>query len=325
MKVRKRRRTEKTEPPVPYKPGRIESLANLIERVDNGSIPVPAGVHAATLSAALTELDAFVGAGSIKRLVTNMVVLVCLGLNDTDDFTNVAITGNPGTGKTCMLGIIAEVWCALFHGKKGRVTWLCRPQLIGEHLGETACKTARALADAAPGVVVIDEVYSLGAGTTSSKGDSFAKECIDTLNQFISECRTEITVIVAGYTDATNECFFAQNPGLLRRFPWQFKIEDYTPDELIRIARLQLERGGWTAFDGWTLLPDVAAILKHAPNNGGDTQLLLHECKLAHAMRVPSKSELRFLTADDFALACKQILRARAADAPTTSCMYMYT
>jgi SpoVK/Ycf46/Vps4 family AAA+-type ATPase len=311
MKVKRRRRAEHTEPPRPYTQRSIESLADLIARIEGGTIPVPHGVSVCALAAALTDLDALIGAAKIKRLVTNMVVLVCLGLHDTDDFTNVSITGNPGTGKTCMIGIVADIWRALFHAKKGRVTWLCRPQLIGEHLGETAVKTARALADAAPGVVIIDEVYSLGAGSSSSQGDSFAKECVDTLNQFVSECRTELTVIVAGYADATNECFFAQNPGLARRFPWQFTIDDYTPAELIEIAKLQLARSGWTAFAGWTSMPCVTQILREASNNGGDTQRLLHECKMAHALRVPPQEELRVLTERDVATACAHVLGSK--------------
>jgi hypothetical protein len=314
MRVRPKRRLPRAaarDDSQPYTPRSIQSLRDLIDRVEQGTIPVPSGVRADTLAASLSELDAFVGAARIKQLVTNMVVMVCLGLHDPDDFTNVSITGNPGTGKTSLLTIIADIWCTLFHNKRGGVTWLCRPQLIGEHLGETACKTARALASAAPGVVVIDEVYSLGAGASSSKGDSFAKECVDTLNQFISECRKDLTVVVAGYKEETSACFFAQNPGLMRRFPWQFTIEDYTTQELVQITALQIARSGWSACEGWSRMPAVLAVLGASPNNGGDTQKLLHECKMSHALRVPAPHELRVLTEDDIANACKRILEDR--------------
>jgi hypothetical protein len=313
MKVRPKRRAHRArdEPPAPYTQRSIQSLRDLIDRVECGEIPLPAGVRADALAASLSELDAFVGASRIKQLVTNMVVMACLGLHDPDDFTNVSITGNPGTGKTSLLTIIADIWCTLFHPRKGGVTWLCRPQLIGEHLGETACKTARALANAAPGVVVIDEVYSLGAGASSSKGDSFAKECVDTLNQFISECRADLTVIVAGYKEETSACFFAQNPGLMRRFPWQFTIDDYTTPELLQITALQMARSGWSACDGWSRIPDVLAVLGTSPNNGGDTQRLLHECKMSHALRVPTQQELRILTEEDIKGGCKRVLDDR--------------
>jgi hypothetical protein len=329
MRVRPKRRVHRAardEPTAPYPQRSIQSLRDLIGRIERGEVPMPSGVRADALAASLSELDAFVGASRIKQLVTNMVVMTCLGLHDPDDFTNVSITGSPGTGKTSLLTIIADVWCTLFHPKKGGVTWLCRPQLIGEHLGETACKTARALADAAPGVVVIDEVYSLGAGASSSKGDSFAKECVDTLNQFISECREDLTVIVAGYKDETAACFFAQNPGLMRRFPWQFTVDDYTTAELLQITALQMARSGWSACDGWSRIPEVLAVLGTSPNNGGDTQRLLHECKMSHALRVPTQKELRILTEDDIRTACRRVLEDRPDASKAHAHLYgMYT
>lgn len=320
----KRARVESSEPEperaTVHEP--VESLAHLIARVRAATVPVPKTVRRDALLAALEGLDAMVGAAAIKARVCDMVLLACLGLHDAEAFTNVVLTGNPGTGKTEMLGVLSELWRVIFFPRRGGVTWLCRASLVGEHLGETAVKTASALANAAPGVVVLDEVYSLGAGCTSQRGDSFAKECVDTLNQFVSECRDQVSVIAAGYAQDVDECFFAQNRGLERRFPWRFHIDDYTPTELARIAEKQLRRSGWSARAQWTSAPCVAETLSKATNNGGDTERLIHLCKMAHARRVPPPCELRFLSDDDVATACAAFAEPKPREPAAFAAMY---
>jgi hypothetical protein len=303
----------------------IASLAHLIARVRAATIPVPPAVRRDALLAALEDLDTMVGAAPIKARVCDMVLLACLGLHDPDTFTNVVVTGNPGTGKTQMLTVLSELWRVVFHPRRGSVTWLCRASLVGEHLGETAVKTATALATAAPGVVVLDEVYSLGAGSaaSNSRGDSFSKECVDTLNQFVSECRDQLTVVAAGYAADVDECFFSQNRGLERRFPWRFHIDDYSPAELALIADKQLRRSGWSAAHAWAAAPCVAQALARATNNGGDTERLIHLCKMAHARRVPPASELRFLSDADIATGCAGFAVAHTPrDPPAPASMY---
>jgi hypothetical protein len=297
--------------PRPARAVSVGGLADLARHVRSQALAVPHGCSAEKLADALEGLDAFVGAAAVKALVVDMVLLVSLGLQDGEDFTNVVVTGNPGTGKTEMLRSIAGIWAQVFHGKRGRVTWLSRAHLVGEHLGETAIKTARALGAAAPGVVVLDEVYALGSGENDR--DSFSKECIDTINQFTSECREHVTVIVAGYKAETEQCFFARNRGLERRFPWRFHIDDYAPHELERIAAAQLARAGWAAPPGWPAMPCVAEALGRGTNNGGDTQRLLQLCKLAHARRVPPADELRALSDADVRAGCAEFLRTAPA------------
>jgi SpoVK/Ycf46/Vps4 family AAA+-type ATPase len=292
---------------------KVECIGDLCAALRGGKIDPPYAANADDLADALDELSAFVGVEKVKRLVLEMVLLSCLQLSDARDFTNVVLTGSPGTGKTELCGAVARVWRSVFHGKRGRVTWLCREQLIGEHLGETSIKTMRALSAAVPGVVVLDEVYALGSGERDR--DSFSKECIDTINQFLSESRASVTVIVAGYREETEQCFFARNQGLSRRFPWRFHVDDYSVPDLVRIAEKQLAAASWAAFDGWMVDPVLRAELALARNNGGDTQAVLHACKLAHARRIPPGAERRVLTVEDLHAGC----RAWRAGAPPTS------
>jgi SpoVK/Ycf46/Vps4 family AAA+-type ATPase len=281
---------------------KVDSIRDLSAALRSGKLDAPSAASADDVADALDELAAFVGVEKVKRLVLEMVLLSCLRLADDRDFTNVVLTGSPGTGKTELCGSVARVWRSVFHGKRGRVTWLCRAQLIGEHLGETSIKTMRALSAATPGVVVLDEVYALGSGERDK--DSFSKECIDAINQFLSECRESVTVIVAGYREETDRCFFSRNPGLERRFPWRFHVDDYSVPELTKIAEKQLADASWGAFSGWAADPVLLAELALAKNNGGDTQSILHSCKLAHARRIPPEAERRVLSIEDLRAGC---------------------
>ena len=298
QRKRKRASPERVASPV----RKVDSLEELCAALRAGKLDPPKSASADDVANALDALAAFVGVEKVKRVVLEMVLLSCLRLSDPSDFTNVVLTGNPGTGKTELCGAVARVWRSVFHGKRGRVTWLCRAQLIGEHLGETSMKTLRALSSAMPGVVVLDEVYALGSGERDK--DSFSKECIDAINQVLSECRESLTVIVAGYREETERCFFARNPGLERRFPWRFHVDDYAVADLVRIAEKQLGEARWGAFDGWTKDPKFLGELALAKNNGGDTQQILHACKLAHARRIPPEAERRVLSVADLHTGC---------------------
>jgi SpoVK/Ycf46/Vps4 family AAA+-type ATPase len=304
----------------PKPPARVETLEELAVACDAGALAPPGGASGSALAASIRALDRFVGATSVKRLVRDMALLSCLGLADPEDFTNVMITGSPGTGKTELLALVSEILLALYHGKRAKVTWLTRASLVGQHLGETALKTARALASAAPGVIVLDEVYALGSGDGR---DSFAKECVDTLNQFMSECRDLVSVVVAGYKHETEQCFLHQNPGLARRFPHRFHVDDYTTDELCAIAERQLERAEWKAFDGFARTECFRAALAKSKFNGGDTARLLTMCKLAHARRIPSAAELRVLTVADVACACAEFVATTERKEETVLGMYL--
>ncbi len=190
------------------------------------------------------------------------------------------------THNTRAINILAKIYCKLGILETDKVVKADRASLVGKWLGSTAIKTKEVLESAKGGVLVLDEVYSLG---NKEHSDTFSKECIDTLNQYLSEHVDDFICVIAGYKDLVQECFFAANPGLERRFPWKFTIEPYTPNELSKILKIQLNVCGWKFNESVNdkYLTDIIRINKeHFSGNGGDTKNLIDKCKIVNARRV---------------------------------------
>ena len=117
-----------------------------------------------------------------------------------------------------------------------------RADLIGKYLGHTAAKTQEVIDSCKGGVLFIDEAYSLG---NAEGRDSFSKECIDTLNQNLSENKNNLLCIIAGYKESLEKCFFSYNEGLNRRFSFRYNIEPYSAEQLRDIFLCKLREIKW--------------------------------------------------------------------------------
>jgi SpoVK/Ycf46/Vps4 family AAA+-type ATPase len=136
-------------------------------------------------------------------------------------------------------------------------------------------QTTKAFDDARGGVVFIDEVYALG---NERHGDVFTKECIDTINQLLTE-RQDTLCIIAGYESDIEKCFFSYNKGLERRFPWKFTIDAYTEKELLAIFYKKVVESGWTPENKDILkTSDIKNYATHFVNAGGDIENFLQRC-----------------------------------------------
>ena len=159
-----------------------------------------------------------------------------------------------------------------------------RSDLIAGYLGQTAIKTTKVIEEALDGVLFIDEVYALG---NSEKRDSFSKECIDTICETLSDYKDRLMVIIAGYEEEINECFFSYNKGLKSRFPWSFKTDKYTPDDLNAIFIKKVND------IKWKLDVDELICTKFFKDNidaflyyGRDIEILLLKIKIVHSRRI---------------------------------------
>jgi hypothetical protein len=163
------------------------------------------------------------------------------------DMIHTVIEGPPGVGKTTLGYIIGEIYSNLDIIEQPKNTnktnqlkfkIVKRSDLVAKYLGQTSHRTQEVINSILGGVLFIDEAYSLG---NNDVDDSYSKECLDTLNQNLSEKKNQFLCIIAGYKNALEKNFFAYNEGLRRRFPFTYTIEEYTPNELKNIFLGMLE------------------------------------------------------------------------------------
>jgi SpoVK/Ycf46/Vps4 family AAA+-type ATPase len=249
--------------------------------------------------------------------------------NDNMDMMHTVIQGPPGVGKTLLGKIIGEIYYymgmikpkpknitkkrAMTHdelddeleeymnviknirrsrsyseGEKEPFVFkiVKRSDMVAGYLGQSAIKTQKLLDEVEGGVLFIDEAYSLGS---EDGRDSFSKEVIDTLNQNLSEKKDSLLCIIAGYKDALDKCFFAQNEGLRRRFPFVYTIEKYTADELCQIFKKMVNDMGWnTDLVPVKFFEDNYNLFT---NMGGDIETLFFMTKIEHGKRVLFKPD----------------------------------
>ena len=219
------------------------------------------------------------------------------------DFMHTVIYGPPGSGKTEVAKIIGRIFSNLGILNKKIFKKVSRNDLVAGYLGQTAIKTKDMIKASLGGVLFIDEAYSLG---NSEKRDSFAKECVDTLCEALSEHKHNWMVIIAGYEKELNDCFFSLNEGLNSRFTWRFKLDPYKANELKSIYEKQVRDYGWTIATGSNKgqeLPEswFATKMDYFTTYGRDMETLFTKTKIAHGRRVfcLPVSEKKIITIDD--------------------------
>lgn len=191
----------------------------------------------------LRDLRRLVGLEPVKIEVERLVAAreftnarVAAGKPAIDQSPHLVFTGNPGTGKTTVARLVADLYKALGILKKGHVVEADCSKLIAAYIGQTPIKTQRLCEEARGGVLFIDEAY----GLTAHQHQGYGPEAIETLLKFMEDNRGDIVVIVAGYPKEM-QGFLDANPGLRSRFDVVIDFPDYATDELGQIFDLYLE------------------------------------------------------------------------------------
>ena len=235
----------------------------------------------------IVRLNDMIGMHNLKENILDQIVYFIQKLhvhkneNVNNEFMHTVIYGPPGTGKTETAHIIGGIYSKLGILKNNVFKKVTRADLIAGYLGQTALKTQEVIKSAIGGVLFIDEAYALG---NKEQKDSFAKECIDTLCEALSNHKHELMVIIAGYEEDLKRCFFSYNQGLDSRFIWRFKIDDYNAKELQLIFNKKVNDCGWEISKTPTRWFEKNK--DYFKYFGRDMETLLSKVKIAHSRRV---------------------------------------
>ena len=241
----------------------------------------------------LEELNNMIGMNNLKNNIVDQILYFVQELHkgnlSSGDFMHTVIYGPPGTGKTEIAKIMGKIYSKIGILKKGTFKKVTRSDLIAGYLGQTAIKTSDVIKEALGGVLFIDEAYALG---NPEKKDSFAKECIDTLCEALSDNKENLMVIVAGYEKELKDSFFSFNQGLDSRFTWRFKTDDYTAEDLYNIFLKKVKDIGWEVDADSKITVDWFKKNKeYFKFYGRDIETVLAKTKIAHSKRVFCRPE----------------------------------
>ncbi len=199
------------------------------------------------------ELDSLEGLTTVKSQVHALVAFLRVqakrqehGLPEVATSQHLVFLGNPGTGKTTVARLLAQMYRSMGLLKRGHLVEVDRAGLVGQYVGTTAIKTDRAIRRALDGVLFIDEAYAL-----APEGErlDFGPEAVETLLKRMEDYRHRLIVIVAGYPRLMQR-FLDSNPGLRSRFSREIAFPDYSTAELLRITQKFARENEYTLGEG---------------------------------------------------------------------------
>jgi len=242
------------------------------------------------IKAELVQLNSMIGLHDFKSQILNQILYFIqrLHVNTESDFMHTVLSGPPGTGKTEIATILGKMYSKIGILKKNIFKKVNRSDLVAGYLGQTAIKTSNVIQETLGGCLFIDEAYSLAS---NYEGDSFTRECIDTLCESLSKHKDELMVIIAGYKDELDNTFFKSNKGLNSRFIWRFYLDKYNFSELKEIFLKKINENNWTIqIEESELLKWFKEKYKDFINYGRDVELLFSYVKVCHGRRLYGKS-----------------------------------
>ena len=260
----------------------------------------------------LEQLDSLCGLEKVKADVKSLINLVKVrsmrreaGLPVPPMSLHLVFLGNPGTGKTTVARLLAQIYHVIGVLPKGQLVEVDRSGLVAGFVGQTALKTQEVVQKAMGGVLFIDEAYAL---VNQENGNDFGREAIEVLLKNMEDHRDELIVIVAGYAGLM-EKFIHSNPGLESRFNKYLYFEDYNAAQLYDIFSSICKKNSYTLSqegDAW-VRRDLEELFANRDENFGnarDVRNLFEKAVSRQADRVaalesPTREQLMELLPQD--------------------------
>jgi len=189
----------------------------------------------------LAELNELVGLERVKaevKQLTNFLKVQQMreakGLATLPISRHLVFSGNPGTGKTTIARLLAQIYRALNILSRGHLMETDRSALVAGYVGQTAIKVKEVITKSLGGILFIDEAYALSPAAGSA--NDFGHEAVETLLKMMEDHRDDLVVVAAGYTGPMDQ-FLSSNPGLRSRFNKFIHFEDYSSAQLVQIFK----------------------------------------------------------------------------------------
>jgi len=244
-----------------------EKIAARTDPWDPNSVVADTSAREKLLIDAQAELDRQIGLSRVKdqieryRAATQMAkVRAARGMKVAQQSKHIIFTGPPGTGKTTIARVVANILAGLGVIAEPKLVETSRKDFVAEYEGQSSVKTARTIDRAVGGVLFIDEAYTL-VQERDGRADPFGTEALDTLLARMENDRDRLVVIIAGYS-ADIDRLLESNDGLRSRFSTRVEFDSYSPDEIVDIAKVLAasndstlsEEAGKRALEAATLL-----------------------------------------------------------------------
>ncbi|MBS1696728.1 MAG: type VII secretion AAA-ATPase EccA [Actinobacteria bacterium] len=251
-----------------------EKIAARKDPWDPASVVADTSGREKLLAEAQGELDRQIGLSRVKeqieayRAATQMArVRAARGMKVAQTSKHMIFTGPPGTGKTTIARVVANILAGLGVITEPKLVETSRKDFVGEYLGHTAMKTSATIDRALGGVLFIDEAYALVQEGLQG-GDAFGAEAMDTLLARMENDRDRLVVIIAGY-GADIDRLLESNDGLRSRFATRIEFDSYSADEIIEIAKVIAENNDSSLNDeAAKRLLEAATLLGQRSLNG---------------------------------------------------------
>ena len=308
-------------------PTDIRGLIQLSETIEyDESIEYPIDVRLLhKITPSLKKLDAMIGIEKVKENIVYQIIYYLQKLENNNDYLHTVIYGPPGTGKTVLAKCIGQIFTELDVLSNSTFKKVTRADLIAGYIGQTAIKTKKVIEEALGGVLFIDEVYSLGH---TDKVESFSRECIDTLCEMLSDCKNNLMVIVAGYEEEIQSCFFHLNPGLKSRFQWFYTLNKYNAKELFDIFYHKVYLDKWKICESDKAKIHTLFDQEHDcfEFQGRDMENVFSKVKLRHSRRIfGTQLEKKLLIYEDIKEGIEMFKNQKQKKEPFNYAFNMYT
>ena len=252
-----------------------------------------------TIDEVFADLNELVGLEKVKKVLYELVDVIKLKektadvLKIKDINLHMVFLGNPGTGKTTIARLIADILYNLNYIKENKLVEVSVKDLVAEYVGQTAPKTMAVIEKSMNGVLFIDEAYTLAA----KNDNSYNSEAIATLIQAMENYRDKLVVIFAGYTKEMQD-FLDSNSGITSRIGYTLEFDDYTTSELIQIFKGMTDKAGFIVEDeAIVYLEEIIDKYRNMKNFGNArfVRNIYEKTVVRHASNVKGKKQKKVL------------------------------